>query len=66
LRIPWYWGSQISQQLAHEGTFTPSKYCWYSFLLEVESIPGPQCGRKDYVNEKFQWHRESNPQHSGL
>ena len=25
----------------------------YSFLLEVESTPGPQCDRKDYVNEKF-------------
>jgi hypothetical protein len=29
--------------------------------LEAESTPGPSCGRKDYVNEKFQWHRrESN------
>jgi hypothetical protein len=26
----------------------------YSFLLESESTPGPQCDRKDYVNEKFQ------------
>ena len=26
----------------------------YSFVLEAESTPGPQCGRKDYVNEKFQ------------
>jgi hypothetical protein len=26
---------------------------WYSFLLEDDSTPGPQCGRKDYVNEKF-------------
>jgi hypothetical protein len=24
------------------------KYSWYSFLLEAESTPGPQCGRKDY------------------
>jgi hypothetical protein len=32
------------------------KYPWYSFLSETESTPGPQCGRKDYVNEKFQWH----------
>jgi hypothetical protein len=22
-----------------------------SFLLEAESNPGPQCGRKDYVND---------------
>jgi len=33
--------------------FTPRKYSFYSFLLEAESTPGPQCGRKDYVNEKF-------------
>jgi len=32
----------------------PRKYSWYSFLLEAESTPGPKCGRKDYVNEKFQ------------
>jgi len=23
----------------------------WSFLLEVESTPGPLCGRKDYVND---------------
>jgi hypothetical protein len=47
--------------------FTSRKYSWYSFLLEAESTLGPQCGRKDYVNEKFQWHhRESNPRPSGL
>jgi len=27
----------------------------YSFMLDSESTPGPYCGRKDYVNEKFQW-----------
>jgi hypothetical protein len=26
---------------------------WYSFLLEVESNPGPQCGWKDQVNLIF-------------
>jgi hypothetical protein len=31
--------------------FTPSKYSWYSFLIEAESTPGPQCDRKD-VNKK--------------
>ena len=31
------------------------KYYCYSFMLEAESTPGPQCGQKDYVN------RESNP-----
>jgi hypothetical protein len=23
------------------------RYSWYSFLLEAESTPGPQCGWKD-------------------
>ena len=70
------WGSHISRQSAHEGgkvvspthrpPSPPSKYPCYSFLLEAESTPGPQCGRKDYVTEKFQWHhRESNPRPSG-
>ena len=49
-------------QLYALATFTPRKYSWYSFLWEDESTPGPQRGRKDYVNEKFQWHhRKSNP-----
>jgi len=39
--------------LTHQLLFTPRKYSWYSFLLEAESTPGPQCDRKDYVNEKF-------------
>ena len=36
------------------GRLYPRKYSWYLFLLEAESTTGPQCGRKDYVNEKFQ------------
>ena len=76
-RVTGGWGSQISRQSAHEGgkvvsntrrlPLPPRKYSWYSFLLGDESTPGPQCDRKDYVNEKFQWHhRESNPRPSGL
>jgi hypothetical protein len=38
----------------HRSPLPSRKYSWYSFLLEAESTPGPQCGRKDYVNEKFQ------------
>ena len=32
--------------------FTPGKYPWYSFLLEAESTPGPQCDRKDFMSMK--------------
>jgi len=32
--------------------FTHRKHSWYSFLLEAESTPGPEWGRKDYVNGK--------------
>jgi hypothetical protein len=32
----------------------PGVLTWYSFLSEGESIRGPECDRKIYVNEKFQ------------
>jgi hypothetical protein len=72
--VPGGWGSQISRQSAHEcgkpyapAAFTRRIYSWYSFLLQTESTPGPKCGRKVYVNEKFQWHhREWKPRPSGL
>ena len=35
-------------------TFIPRKYTWYSFLLEAELTPGPQCDRKDYVTTSLQ------------
>jgi hypothetical protein len=56
LRLPdfktfgiWRW---YSCQPYAPAVFTPRKHFWYSLLLEAESTPGPQCGRKDYVNEK--------------
>jgi hypothetical protein len=77
VRVPRVWGSQISRQSAHKGGKVVSckprpplparKYAWYSFLLEAESTPVSQCGRKDCVNEEFQWrHRESKPRPSGF
>ena len=30
------------------------KYSWYSFLVEAEWTPRPECGRKVYVNRKSQ------------
>jgi len=48
---------------AHRPPLTFRKYCWFLFL--TESIPGPQCGRKDYVKETLKWHNwESNPRPS--
>jgi hypothetical protein len=68
---------QSSSEMAHESgkvvspthrpPLPPRKYSWYSYLLEDESTPGPGCGRKGYINEKFQWHHwESNPRPSDL
>jgi hypothetical protein len=64
-------GSHIWRQSTHEGgnVVSPAhwpplpqgKYSWYSFLSKAKSTPVPQDGRKDYANQKFQRHRESNP-----
>jgi hypothetical protein len=67
--VPGGWGSQVSRTSTHQNCnvvspkhrphLRPRKY-WYSFPLVAESTPGPQRGRKDYVNEKSLWHhRES-------
>jgi hypothetical protein len=58
----WRWGCQ---PYAPDSLY-PQESSWYSFQLEAESGTGPQCGWKDYVNWKIQWHRESNPHLSGL
>jgi hypothetical protein len=34
----------------HRSPLPQRKYSWYSFLLETEPNPGPQCGQKDYAN----------------
>jgi hypothetical protein len=33
-------------------TLLPRNTFWYSFLVEDESTPGPQCGQKDEVYRK--------------
>ena len=44
--------------------FTPRKCSWYSFLLEAESTPGPQCYRKDFMpmtnSNDTSWDRTSD------
>jgi hypothetical protein len=39
--------------LRHRLLFTPRKYSWYSFLLEAESTPRPQCDQKDLCQWKI-------------
>ena len=41
----------------HHPPLTPKGYPWYSFLLEAESTPGPQCGQKDQVSDKVHCQR---------
>jgi hypothetical protein len=33
--------------LTRRPPFTPQDSSWFSFLLEAESFPGPECGWKD-------------------
>jgi hypothetical protein len=71
LRFPYFMttaqdGSKVVS-LMHRQHLPPRKYTCYPFLLEAEWTRGPECGGKDYVTEKFQWHqRESNQRPAGL
>ena len=38
--------------LTHRPPLPPRKCSWYSFLLEAESTPRPQCDRKDFMSLK--------------
>ena len=67
LRLPDFktvgtWGGKVVSP-THRPSLPPRKY---SLMLEAGSTPGPQRGRNDYVNGKFQHHRELNPRPSGL
>jgi hypothetical protein len=45
----WRWWDRQSHAPA---AFTPRKYSWYSFLVGAGLIPGPWCGRMEYVTER--------------
>ena len=56
-----------SSTLRTGNLYPPENILGTHFWLRLESTPGPQWSRKDYVNENFQClHRESNPRPSGL
>ena len=38
------------------GHLYPTKYSWCSFRLVDYSTPRTYYGKKDYVNEKYEWH----------
>ena len=46
---------EVGGQRHAPAAFTPGKDP-VPIVQEAESIPGPQCDRKDYVTEKFQLH----------
>jgi hypothetical protein len=55
LRVPQYLDNRLTDggkvvSLTRRPPFTSQEGSWYSFLLEAETTPGPECGRKD---EKF-------------
>jgi predicted metal-dependent RNase len=36
-------------RLTHQPRFTPQEVSWYSFLLETESTPRPECSWKESI-----------------
>jgi hypothetical protein len=51
-RLPHFLDNQLTDgvevvSFTRRPLFTHQEDSWYSFPLEAESIPGPQCGRKD-------------------
>jgi hypothetical protein len=58
------WRRQVRQPYAPV-VFIPSKCFWYTFLLDAESTPGPQCGQKDYFNENLKYKSQEIPQNVG-
>jgi len=54
--VPAWTGPAVSRSLRLQNfkkvvpaSFTPRKYPWYSFLLDDESTPGPQCSWEDTI-----------------
>jgi len=74
LRVPRGWGFQIwRQHMKVVSLSAPAAFTLQGKFLLLFSVscrvdpPVPDCGRKDYVNEKFQCHHgESNSRPSGL
>jgi hypothetical protein len=49
LRLPHFLDNQLTDggvvvSLKHQPPVNPQENSWYSFLLEVKSTPGPECG----------------------
>jgi hypothetical protein len=47
-------GGEVVSFTHWSADFYPQDDCWYFFLLEAASTPGPYCGWKDYVNGNIQ------------
>ena len=53
----------VKSSASRTGRFCPQECSWYLYSLGAESTPGPWCGRKEYVTEKFSdttWNQSRN------